>query len=133
MAGTIASAAPTVVMPYSLSSAFRQSREYINDENRYLAGEVQRSALVSTSRKRWTLTKLLTAAQVGALRTFYLAQLGGVIEFYFYDVFETSPKFSYDPTGAASVGRYAVRFEGKLDLTLQLARHQAQLSLTEID
>lgn len=133
MAGTIASASPSVVMPYSLAVAFQQSRAYTNDENRYLAGEVQRSALVATSRKQWQLTKRLTAAELGALRTFYLAQKGGTIEFYFYDVYETSPKFSYDVTGAASAGRYAVRFQGNLDLTLNLGRHQAQLSLIEVN
>jgi hypothetical protein len=133
MAGTIASAAPSVVMPYSLAIAFRQQREYVNDENRYMAGEVQRSALVTTSRKTWTITKNLTNAQVAALRTFYLAQQGGLIEFWFYDVFETSPKFSYDMTGAASAGRYAARFDGILPLTLQLARHQVQLTIKEVN
>jgi hypothetical protein len=36
-------------------------------------------------------------------------------------------------TGAASAGRYAARFDGILPLTLQLARHQVQLTIKEVN
>ena len=47
---------------------------------------------------------------LAALRTFYDARNGAHEPFYFYDPYETNPKFSYDPTGAAVTGRYTVRF-----------------------
>jgi hypothetical protein len=50
MPGSVANAAPTTVMPNSLSRAFAHTREYpvIDNEN----GESQRSAQATTSRKK---------------------------------------------------------------------------------
>lgn len=132
MPSSIAAAAPTVVMPYSLATAFQQSREYLTDENRYRNGEVQRKSMVSTSRKRWQQTKRLSTALLTELREFYQDQHGGLIEFWFYDLYETSPKFSYDDTGSATAGRYAVRFEGEFRQALGLGRHDATLAVVEV-
>lgn len=82
------------------------------DLNVYANGEVQRSLLTATSPKRWVLALPLTAAAKEAMLQFFLGQGGGTIEFLFYDLFETVPKFSYDPTGADVAGRYTVRNEG---------------------
>jgi hypothetical protein len=119
-------------MPRSLAVAFQPSREIAVISNQYLQGEVQRSVLVETSRKRWKQTKKLTAAELAALRTFYLARRGGTEEFYFYDLYETDPVFSYDETGAESDGRYAVRFEGKFQSSLGMARNQVDVELVEV-
>ncbi len=89
------------VLPNSLSSAFVHTREYPVIDNEYRNGESQRSAQAATSRKKWNLTKRLTPAQLATLRTFYDARNGTHEPFYFYDPYETNPKFSYDPTGAA--------------------------------
>ena len=119
-------------MPYSLCAQFQQSREWAIDMNIYRDGRVQRAVLVATSRKRWSLTKRLTATQLDALRAFFTDRIGGYQEFYFYDVWETSPVFTYDPTGSAAVGRYAVRFDGPWRQSLNLGRHEATLGLVEV-
>lgn len=101
MPGPVANAAPATVMPNSLSRAFVHMREYPVIDNEYRNGESQRSVQAATSRKRWTLAKRLTPAQLQALRNFYDARNGTLEPFYFYDPYETSPKFSHDPTGTA--------------------------------
>jgi phage-related protein len=108
--GSVQNAAPATVLPQSLSVAFTHERAYPLIENEYKNGESQRSVQATTSRKRWRLTKRLTPAALQALRNFYDARNGTTEAFYFYDPYETSPKFSCDPTGAVTVGRYTVRF-----------------------
>ena len=77
------------------------SAQYPLIENEYKNGESQRSVQAATSRKKWSVTKRLTPSQLAALRTFYDARNGTHEPFYFYDPYDTNPKFSYDPTGAA--------------------------------
>jgi hypothetical protein len=117
-------------MPFKLAIAFQRSQSFAVDSNRYLNGEYQANVLTSTSRKRWTLSSLLTAVQTDAIRSFYTSQ--GPTEFYFYDVYETSPIFSYDMTGVAITGRYTVRFEGALGIALTKPRNKSDLSLVEV-
>ena len=52
--------------------------------------------------------------------------------FYFYDPWDTSPKFSHDPTGVATAGRYTVRFEGYWEQMVGMARGDAGISLVEL-
>lgn len=132
MPGSIQNAAPTAVMPLSLSRSFAPSREYPLIENEYKDGTSQRSLQATTSRKRWKLTKRLTPTQLSALRTFYFARNGPLGEFYFYDPFETSPKFSYDPTGVATTGRYTVHFDGSWQRLITFSRADADLALAQI-
>ncbi|SRR5579885_2220341 len=129
MPGSVQNAAPAAVLPQSLCRAFVHTREYPVVDNEYRNGESQRSAQASTSRKRWRLSKRLTPAQLQALRAFYEASNGLAEPFYFYDPYETNPKFSYDPTGQATQGRYTVRFNcewrqssmpGRSDVTIEL-------------
>ena len=110
MPGSVLNAAPATVLPPSLCKSFVHERAYPLIENEYKNGESQRSVQATTSRKRWRLTKRLTPAVLQTLRTFYEARNGSTEPFYFYDPYDTSPKFSYDPTGVATVGRYTVRF-----------------------
>ena len=112
MPGSVQNAAPATVLPQSLSRAFARSQEYPVIENEHRNGESQRSVLVNNSRKRWRLAKRLPPTPLQALRDFYEARTGPTEPFYFYDPYETNPPFSHDPTGAASQGRYTVRFEG---------------------
>ena len=86
----------------------------------------------ATSRKKWSLTKRLTPAQLAALRTFYDARNGTLEPFYFYDPYETNPKFSYDPTGAAPTGRYIVRFNTDWSQSVTPGRSDVQLELIEL-
>ena len=132
MPGSVPNAAPSTVLPQSLSRAFVHSREYPVQVNEYRNGETQRGRLADTSRKRWRLGKRLAPADLQALRDFYDARKGSQEPFYFYDPWETVPKFSYDPTGTATQGRYAVRFEGVWQQSAGLARIDVEIELVEL-
>ena len=132
MPGSIQNAVPTTVMPNSLSRAFVHAREYGLLENEYRNGESQRGLLVATSRKRWRLGKRLAATLLQQLRDFYDARKGPEEPFYFYDPYETVPKFCYDPTGTATQGRYTVRFEGAWEQSVGLGRVDVEISLVEL-
>ena len=132
MPGNVPNAAPATVMPARLSRVFAHAREYIVVENEYRNGESQRSRLVEASRKRWRLAKRLTPALLQQLRDFYDARLGAQEPFYFYDPYETVPKFSHDPTGTATQGRYTVRFEGPWEQMVGMGRGDVGISLVEL-
>lgn len=132
MPGSVANPAPTAVMPNSLSRAFVQAREYPVIDNEYRNGESQRSAQASTSRKKWMLTKRLTPSQLAALWAFYEARNGTHEPFYFCDPYETNPKFSYDPIGAAVTGRCIVRFNSDWSQSVMPGRSDVQVELIEV-
>ena len=132
MPGSVQNAAPLAVLPASLSRAFVHEREYPVLDNEYRNGESQCSVQATNSRKRWRLAKRLTPAQLSALRDFYDARKGPTEPFYFYDPYETSPKFSHDPAGQAVAGRYKVRFNGDWGQSASLARTDATFELIEV-
>ena len=132
MPGSVQNAAPVGVLPWSLSRAFVHEREYPVLDNEYRNGESQRSVQATNSRKRWRLAKRLTPALLAALRDFYDARKGQTEPFYFYDPYETNPKFSHDPTGQSIIGRYTVRFDGPWGQALQLGRIDASIALVEL-
>lgn len=132
MPGSVANAAPATVLPNSLCKAFSHAREYAVAENQYRNGESQRAVLVATSRKSWTQSRRLTPAELAILRAFYLARKGSTEAFFFYDVHDTSPKFSYDPTGVKAQGRYIVRFAGAWEQSAGLGRAEVGISLVEL-
>lgn len=132
MPGSVQNAAPLMVLPASLSRAFVHQREYPVPDNEYRNGESQRSVQATNSRKRWRLAKRLTPAQLSALRDFYDARKGPTEPFYFYDPYETSPKFSHDPTGQAVAGRYTVRFATPWEQSSSLARAGVSIEMVEV-
>src|SRR4051794_31281182 len=132
MPGSIQNAAPATVLPQSLSRAFARSQEYPVIENEYRNGESQRSVPVNNSRKRWRLAKRLPPSPLQTLRDFYDARSGPTEPFYFYDPYETNPKFSWDPTGVATTGRYTVRFDGEWNQSSGPGRSDATLELIEL-
>ena len=132
MPGSVHNAAPLTVLPASLSRAFVHEREYPVLDNEYRNGESQRSVQAANSRKRWRLAKRLTPAQLTTLRDFYDARRGPTEPFYFYDPYETSPKFSHDSTGQAVAGRYTVRFAGEWSQSVDLGRVDVKLDLVEL-
>jgi len=132
MPGSIENAAPVTVLPLSLCRAFAHEREYPLIESEYRNGESLRSTQAANSRKRWRLTKRLTPAALQALREFYDARKGPAEPFYFYDPYETSPKFSSDPTGQAVAGRYTVRFNSDWQESCGPGRSDVQIELVEI-
>ena len=96
-------------MPLSLSRAFVEVQSFPSSRvNEYADGASQRSAMLPLARRTWQLSKHVPASTLIALRDFWVAQ--GTAPFYFYNPKETSPAFSYDATGVATVGRYRVRF-----------------------
>jgi len=132
MPGSVQNAAPATVLSASLSRAFVHEREYPVLDNEYRNGESQRCVQATNSRKRWRLAKRLTPPQLQALRDFYDARKGATEPFYFYDPYETSPKFSHDPTGQAVAGRYTVRFHGEWSQTVSLGRADLNIELIEL-
>jgi len=132
MPGSVQNAAPQTVLPWSLSKAFGHSREYAVVDNEYRNGESQRGRLTVTSRKRWTIAKRLTPAQLEQFREFFEARKGPQEPFYFYDPWDTSPKFSYDPTGNSPVGRYTVRFDCSWSQIVGMGRADVEISLVEL-
>lgn len=132
MPGSVSNAAPATVLPWSLCKSFNHAREYIVIENEYRNGESQRSLLVQTSRKRWSTPRRLTPAILATFRSFYDARKGPHESFYFYDPWDTNPKFSYDPTGQATTGRYTVRFDCVWEQLVGMGRIDVQLSLIQL-
>ena len=132
MPGSVQNAAPSTVFPQTLCRAFAHARQYLVIDNEYRNGESQRSVQASNSRKRWRLAKRLAPGQLQALRDFYAARRGLAEAFYYYDPYETSPKFSWDPTGQATVGRYTVRFECPWSQDVGIGRAEVEIELVEV-
>jgi len=132
MPGPVQNAAPATVLPQSLCGAFARSQEYPVIENEYRNGESQRSTLATNSRKYWRLAKRLVPTQLQALRDFYDARNGPAEPFYFYDPYETNPKFSWDPTGTATTGRYTVRFDCEWSQSCLPGRSDVNIQLVEL-
>jgi len=132
MPGSVENAAPSSVLPQSLCRAFMHERAYPLIENEYKNGESQRSVLATNSRKRWRLTKRLTPAALQTLRTFYDARNGATEPFFFYDPYDTNPKFSHDPTGQVTTGRYTVRFNSDWQQSSGPGRSDVEIELLEL-
>ena len=129
-AGILRLATPTAAMPLSLSRAFTETQTWPARVNEYHDGTSQRSAMLSRPRRSWALTKHLPIAIALALRTFWQAQ--GVASFYFYNPPETNPPYSYDPTGAATAGRYVVRFASAWGQQTGIAMIDAAVQMVEV-
>lgn len=129
MPGTILNAVPAGVIPYSLCTAFSESREYAQLQAQYHDGTTERSQLAQTSRRTFKLAQRLTAARVAALKTFWDGQQGGVVPFLFYNLAEGG----YDPTGNSTQGRYTVVFRGNWSQTTGMLRTDVpQIELIEV-
>ena len=132
MPGSVYLTSATAVLPESLSRIFTRSQDLAVHENDYPDGASQRERLVEAPRRRWSLSKYLTPAQLQELRNFYSARKGPTEPFYFYDPYATNPRYAHDPTGASLYGRYIVRFEGQWRESTEQCRTNVQLELTEI-
>ena len=132
MPGSVSNAAPDSVLPWGLCKAFSHSREFAVIDNEYRDGTSQRGKLSETSRKSWRLSRRLTPTLLAELRDFYDARNGPQEPFWFYDPWDTDPKFSYDPNGAEPAGRYTVRFVGPWEQMVGMGRADVQIELIEL-
>ncbi len=129
MPGSIQNAVPVGVMPYALSAAFSESREFIQLQAQYHDATTERSQLTQTSRKTFKLAQRLTSTSVAALKTFWGSQQGGAVPFLFYNLAEGA----YDPTGNSTQGRYTVVFRGSWSQTTGMLRTDVpQIELIEV-
>lgn len=121
MPANVPAASPTTVLPAHLSRAFERQQYWTVDENEYANGERQSKVGVATPIVSWKITAHLSAAQEAAILAFLEARKF-TEPFYFYDGTETSPKWSHDPSGVVSVGRYVVVAKGNINRALGLGR-----------
>jgi hypothetical protein len=129
MPGNVQNAAPSGVMPYSLCTAFAESREFVELQAQYHDGTTERSQLAQTSRKTFKLAKRLTATLATALKSFWDGQQGGVVPFLFYNPAEGT----WDGTGASTAGRYTVVFRGNWSQTTNILRTDVpQIEFVEV-
>lgn len=133
MPGSVANAAASTVFPWELASSFTRVWDWALIEAIYADGHSERDKLVASSRRKWLLSHRLTDAELGTLRTFFIARKGIHEPFIFYDIYETSPIFTFDLTGVASAGKYVARFGSPLDIGWGFARSDVPLEIVEIN
>jgi hypothetical protein len=127
MPGNIIPAAPADVMPANLARAFHEDMHLELDINLYPDGSSDRNALALNTRHYWTMQQTLVASDYAALRAFFYAHQGQ--PFYFYNLRETVPPFSHDPTGGDPIGRYTVVFDGAWSETYTYERTVAAVTV----
>ena len=130
MPGNVASAVPVGVMPWSLASQYTEELRLEALVNAYPDGSSERTALALNPRRFFKLAFPLRPAKFTEMWNFYRANYGK--PFWFYNLRETVPPFTYDPTGSNPVGRYAVVFDGAWSEEIQLGRSTASFNLREV-
>ena len=111
MPANLMPASPTDVMPAVLCRAFNEKLSFEALYNTYPDGSSDRLALVENTRHYFQFTPILAASDFAALRSFFNAHLG--VPFWFYNLRETVPPYTWDGTGSSLSGRYAVVFDGQ--------------------
>jgi hypothetical protein len=130
MPGNVAAASPTVVMPAQLARAFSEDLRLEALVNAYPDGSTDRAALANNVRHYFKMTQGLTAAGWQQMYNFFLQQQSA--PFYFYNLRETVPPWSWDSTGQSTVGRYTVVFDGQWSDQFTAARTSVQMGLREV-
>lgn len=90
MPGNLVQSEPNGVRPASLCTAFTELREYAQLQNQYHDGTIQGSQLAQTSRRRFRLSKRLSASLLSALYCFWVSQNAGLTPFTFYNPFDVA-------------------------------------------
>jgi hypothetical protein len=130
MPGSVLPPVSVGVFPESLSTKFTVSRAWESRVVENHDGSTERASLVDVSRRTWKLSKRLFPSEAAALRDWFDAHQADA--FYFYDLRETSPPFSYDPTGASTAGRYIVRFNSDWRQSIGMPRSDVDVELIEL-
>lgn len=129
---TVAREQPTLVMPWGLCRVFEQTRTGAVQTNEFPSGDSIRCAMAEDTRRSWRLARRCTPQQVAAVEAFY-AQVGGPHRtFWFYDLNETAPRFRWDETAQETIGRYAVRFAGRIEISYQICRSDLAFEVIEV-
>jgi hypothetical protein len=130
MPGNVTPPAPVGVMPFGLCSAFSEEMRIESNVNAYSDGSSDRGALALNARHFFRLTRPVTAAQYTALRSFF--QQHPADPFYFYNLRETVPPWTWDPSGNNPSGRYVVVFDGSWSDQVGMGRSSVSLNLREV-
>jgi hypothetical protein len=130
MPSNITPAVPVGVMPFGLCSAFAEEMRIESVVNTYPDGSSDRAALAATPRHFFRFTRPVTSAQFTALQSFYLAHPAD--PFYFYNLRETVPPWTWDPSGNNPSGRYVCVFDGPWSDQVGMGRSSVSLSLREV-
>ena len=138
MPGNLLHAAPNGVLPFFLCTAFVGTREYVQLQNQYHDGTIQRSQLAQTSRRVYRPTMRMTATALAALYSFLETQNFGLTPFIFYDPFDVPPGAeigsNYDPAGNNTQGQVYVRVQGNWAQSTELCRSNVSgLALVEVE
>ncbi len=131
MPGSVSNASPSDVLPEFICRQLTASREFLARRNDYKGGETQVALVASTSRKSFSGTVRLSPANMATWRAFFEAHVHE--PFYLYYPWETDPKWSHDPTGVASDGRYTVRFDGGWEQAMSIGRGEVSVRLVEVN
>lgn len=130
MPGSVRNAVSVGVLPFSLCTQLVEAREWPVRMNEYRDGTPERMALTASARRSWKMSKRLAPAALTALRAFLDAHPTDA--FYLYALKETSPLFTWDPTGVAVAGRYLVRAGGDWSQTTYIPRADCSAEFTEV-
>jgi hypothetical protein len=122
MPGNVQNAVSSGVLPWSLFTAFSESRERPVLISEYRDGSSQRTSLTSTSRLRYSISKRLIAAQMTTLRNFYLANVGKAFKVY-------RKKANQD---AGNTAYKLMRFEGAWNEEITMGRSNITIQLVEV-
>jgi hypothetical protein len=128
--GNLIPAAPTDVMPFGLCSQFQEELRFEAYTNTYPDGGSDRAPLQTNPRRFFKMARHVTATQYTALRNFFNAH--PVEPFYFYNLRETQPPFTWDPTGSSTFGRYVVVFDGGWSDQITLGRSSVSVAVREV-
>jgi hypothetical protein len=124
-------------MPFSLCTAFTETREYAQLQNQYRDGTIQRSRLAQTSRRTFRPNIRMSATHLAALYSFLESQNFGLTPFLFYNPFDVAPGqqigSNYDTTGNNTQGRVTVVIRGNWSQVTDVCRSNVQgLQLVEV-
>lgn len=132
MPGNLHPAQPSLVMPMTLCSAFEESLFLDAAVDEYSDGRSTRRWLAFNARRGFKLSRPLNDYELDDLRGFYLAYARYGHAFWFYNLRETLPPGSWDPTGGSTLGRYTVVWEGGWRESINLGRHLTDFTLREV-
>lgn len=130
MPDNVFAASPSAVMPKHLCRSFQEELRAEALLNNYCDGSSDRVALVINPRRYFRMVHGLNGSDWANLKQFFYAQQGRA--FYYYNLRETVPPFSYDATGSNPIGRYTVVFDGQWSDTYNVARTDIALQLREV-